>query len=91
MYFINSFDIDMNSGYIICCIYDDKNNGYLKLVNFKNNSQKVLAKFENDVKVNINYPNVVFTLNNDIHIYNIKARKKDINNFSILFLKKLSI
>lgn len=74
---IISFDVDIEKGFLIC---QESDNNYerLELINLNKNSRRILAKTKGMFELRLNYPQVVFNLDKDIHIYNIEKDEDDL-------------
>lgn len=74
---IISFDVDIEKGYLVCQ-ESDNSTEQLVLIDLKKNSKKTLARTQGMFSLELSYPNIAFTLNNDIHVYNIEKNDDDL-------------
>lgn len=74
---IINFDVDIEKGFLICQ-ESDNSTERLVLVNLNKNSRRILAKTQGMFELCLKYPQVVFSLGKDIHIYNIEKDDDDL-------------
>ena len=82
LYDLSDFDADLTHGYIVADIVNNTKQytSYLALYDLNKKTKSILAKKSADsvFSTSIEYPNIAFEIDKDIHLYNIEKNKDDL-------------